>query len=67
MSYAASAVDYITVAAPGGFEWETQPNPSGYSLAEFFYTAPNQFSGDLLVNPQVDAVAATAGTGSLFH
>ena len=49
MSYASINVDYINVTAPGGFEWQTAANPSGYSFAEFFPSTSN--AGDPLYQP----------------
>ena len=67
---ASYAVNYITVAPSGGvvtgsYPWETAPDTNGYSLAEFFQTPTNQTTGDLYINPQVNAVAAPPGSGSL--
>ena len=60
------SVRYIAVTppggvVPGGYAWATQPDAAGYSLAEFFQ---NLTTGDLYINPQVNSVSATAGTGS---
>ena len=64
----------ITVQAPGGFAWATQPDPAGSALAEYF---PSSVSGqgDLYINPQVksdevpDGAALPLGgsTGSLIQ
>jgi hypothetical protein len=73
LSGLAAAVDRIAIQAPGGFEWATEPNPSGAALAECF-PSPSPGQGDLYINPQVrSAVSSTGGalplggaTGSLI-
>ncbi len=67
-------VAQVTVQAPGGFRWATQPDPSGIALAEYFpASSPGQ--GDLYFNPQVKSDQTAAGgplplggsTGSLIR
>ena len=48
----AAAVEQIVVQAPGGFEWATQPDPTGSALAEYFPSSTSG-QGDLYINPQV--------------
>jgi hypothetical protein len=36
LSYATSQIEYITVTAPGGFEWQTAPTPAATRLPSFF-------------------------------
>ena len=42
----------IVVQAPGGFEWATEPDPTGAALAEYFPSATSG-QGNLYINPQV--------------
>ena len=68
------AVSSISIQAPGGFEWATEPDPTGAALAEYFASStPDQ--GDLYINPQVKSDLPPAGgtlplggsTGSLVQ
>jgi hypothetical protein len=65
-------ISYINIHGPSGFEWQTEPDPSGYALAEFFPTG-NGFSGDLYINPQVKSnttgslVSPGSSTGNLIQ
>ena len=45
----------------GGFEWATQPNPSGAALAEYFPSTTGG-EGNLYINPQVKSNVAAPGT-----
>ena len=68
------AVSSISIQAPGGFEWATEPDPTGAALAEYFASStPGQ--GDLYINPQVKSDLPPPGgtlplggsTGSLIQ
>jgi len=59
-----SDVNYVNLTSPGGFEWQTEPDPSGYALAEFFPSQSVQNAGDLFINPQVKSDLPPPG-GSL--
>ena len=61
LSGLAAAVSQITVQAPGGFEWATTPDPSGYAFAEYFPSSTSG-QGDLYINPQVNSDLASPGT-----
>jgi hypothetical protein len=69
-----AAVGQIVVQAPGGFEWATEPNPTGAALAEYFPSS-TAGQGDLYINPEVKSNLAAAGgtlplggsTGSLIQ
>ena len=64
----------ISVKAPGGFAWATQPDPSGFAMAEYFASS-TAGTGDLYINPQVRSTAGVNGatlplggsTGSLIQ
>jgi hypothetical protein len=66
-------VEQIAVQAPGGFEWATQPDPTGAALAEYFASS-SPGAGDLYLNPQVRSDLPSPGgtlplggsTGSLI-
>jgi hypothetical protein len=69
-----AAVAQIVVQTPGGFEWATEPDPTGAALAEFFpSTSPGQ--GDLYISPEVKSDLPPPGgtlplggsTGSLIQ
>ena len=56
-----------TARRPAGqatFAWATAPNPDGYAMAEIFQSVSNVPDADLYLNPQVQAVAQPARTGS---
>jgi hypothetical protein len=54
------AVSAIAIRAPGGFEWATEPDPTGAALAEYFpSTAAGQ--GDVYINPQVKSDLPPSG------
>jgi hypothetical protein len=56
-----AAVAQVVVQAPGGFEWATEPDPTGSALAEFFpSSSPGQ--GDLYINPEVKSNLAAASS-----
>jgi len=74
LSGLAGAVNQIVVESPGGFEWATEPDPTGAALAEYFpSSSPGQ--GDLYINPQVKSDLTASGgplplggsTGSLIQ
>ncbi len=50
----------ISVTAPGGFAWATQPDPSGFAMAEYFPSSTTGM-GDLYINPQVRSTGAVNG------
>ncbi len=52
LSGLAGTVSQIVVQAPGGFEWATEPDPTGAALAEYFPSSTSG-QGDLYINPQV--------------
>ena len=61
-SYPACAApsSQIVVQAPGGFEWATEPDPTGAALAEYFPSSTSG-QGDLYINPQVKSDLAAGG------
>jgi len=63
LSGLAGAVNQIVIKAPGGFEWATEPDPTGAALAEYFPSS-SPYQGDLYINPQVKSDLAVSG-GSL--
>ena len=74
ISNLAAPIAQIVVQAPGGFEWATEPDPTGAALAEYFpSTTPGE--GNLYINPEVKSNLAAAGstlplggsTGSLIQ
>ena len=68
------AVASIAIQAPGGFEWATEPDPTGAALAEYFASS-TAGQGDLYINPQVKSDLPPPGgtlplggsTGSLIQ
>ena len=63
LSGLAGAVSQVVVQAPGGFEWATEPDPTGAALAEYFPSSTSGH-GDLYINPQVRSDVSASG-GSL--
>lgn len=61
LSNLTTTVNYIVVQGPSGFEWQTQPDGSGYSFAEFSQSGS---TGTLYINPQVNSTQ-TQQTGTL--
>jgi len=60
LSGLAGAVNQIVVQGPPGFEWATEPDPTGAALAEYFPgSTPGQ--GDLYLNPQVKSDLPSSG------
>ncbi len=57
------SVSAISIQAPSGFEWATEPDPTGAALAEYFPSATSG-QGDLYINPQVKSDVSPTG-GSL--
>jgi hypothetical protein len=74
LSGLAAPVAQIVVQGSGGFEWATQPDPTGAALAEYFPSSTFG-QGDLYINPQVKSELPSAGnslplggsTGSLIQ
>jgi len=63
LSGLSGTVSQINIEAPGGFEWATEPDPTGAALAEYFPSSiPGQ--GDLYISPQVKSDLPVPG-GSL--
>src|SRR5579871_3500160 len=63
LSGLAAAVAGISIQAPGGFEWATEPDPTGAALAEYFPSS-TAGQGDLYLSPQVQGDLPPPG-GSL--
>ncbi len=74
LSNLTAAVSQIQVEAPGGFEWATEPDPTGAALAEYFPSS-TAGQGDLYLNPEVNsdegphgsALPLGGSTGSLIQ
>jgi hypothetical protein len=70
----AGSVSQVVVKGPPGFEWATEPDPTGAALAEFFPSSTTG-EGDLYINPQVESDLSSTGaalplggsTGSLIQ
>jgi hypothetical protein len=60
LSGLAGTVSQITIKAPGGFEWATEPDPTGAALAEFFPSS-TAGDGDLYLSPQIKSDLPPAG------
>ena len=56
-------VSSIAIQAPGGFQWATEPDPTGAALAEYFPSSTSG-QGDLYLNPEVKSDLPPPG-GSL--
>ena len=63
LSNLSGAVASIAIQAPGGFEWATQPDPTGAALAEYF-PSTTAGQGDLYLSPEVQSDLPPPG-GSL--
>ncbi len=63
LSNLSGTVASIAIQAPGGFEWATEPDPTGAALAEYFPSSTSG-QGDLYLNPEVKSDLPPPG-GSL--
>jgi hypothetical protein len=65
LSFPYTDIAYIDVQSPGGFQWQTDPEPGGYALAEFFGNTAANHNGDLYLSPEIKS-DLPPGPGSLL-